>query len=190
MGCSCSREGEVCLRQFCDGQAACCAAPCEASSSAAAAPARSDGDELPQWLSSGQAMECAGSCLPRAAAEQEEPGLSFAEPRDAQPAAYCPTGGSFSYDTDTSIDWRLLAVMLLAAWCAAVVYCKQRRVRKQMLAAKPMAVQAVLVQAGDLHVPPLVALAMPAQPATLVGGAVEAVSVVVEEGAPPAATRV
>ena len=84
-------------------------------------------------------MDCAGSCLPHAAAEQEEPGRSFAEPRDAQPAAYCPTGGQFSYDTDTSIDWRLLAVMLLAAWCAAVVYCKQRRVRKQMLAAKPMA---------------------------------------------------
>ena len=141
MGCSCSREGEVCLRQFCDGQAACCAAPCEASSSAAAVPARSDGGELapPQWLSGGQAMDCAGSCLPHAAAEQEEPGRSFAEPRDAQPAAYCPTGGQFSYDTDTSIDWRLLAVMLLAAWCAAVVYCKQRRVRKQMLAAKPMA---------------------------------------------------
>ena len=181
MGCSCSRPGEVCLSDFCEG-GACCAAPC----SEPTVKQVEDGSlALGSWASGDVDEHCRSSCSPHTYADDEE--LRFTDPVGTT-QNLCQTGGAVEFHTAAYESGFVVALAMLALTCS-ILY-NFRRIRSQKSAGEPRVVNAVLISEGSGFLP----IAMPAlapEELSRLSDVVEAVAVLTipESNPPPQAER-
>jgi hypothetical protein len=127
MGCSCLREGEVCLSNFCEG-GACCAAPCELERAAEPAPLFG-GDEpigirQAVWRSGDGLATCDGVCTSHALHEEHARPYEAEQRHDTPQQDMCATGGGVTYHTSQYEATFIIGVVVLVVLCTFAAYCK------------------------------------------------------------------
>jgi hypothetical protein len=130
MGCSCSREGEVCLSNFCEG-GACCAAPCSAEPhpqlESPAPLLGGDDSPPPSWLSGETHTACDGACVAHTYQEDPRP---YGDAPTTHTQDMCASGGTVSYHTENYEASFIVLLVTLAMVCTVLVYFKQYRERR------------------------------------------------------------
>ena len=162
MGCSCSREGEVCLSSFCEG-GACCAAPCSAHAASSAemdsvgAPHQRPDGSSPEfcWRSGGQGnfTACDSACAPHTYREDSSARHDAPITQDM-----CATGGAVSYHDEHFEAFFIAVLVVLAMVCTVFVYWKLYREKRAKGA--QLVVMAMFV--GEMS-PRLLPIAVPVQ---------------------------
>ena len=187
MGCSCSREGEVCLSNFCEG-GACCAAPCELERAAEPAAPLFGGDEpigirQAVWRSGDGLATCDGVCTAHVLHEEHARPYEAEQQHDTPQQDMCATGGGVTYHTSQYEATFIIGVVVLVVLCTFAAYCKKYRAKQ--IKGEPIVVMATLVGDGSGLLP----VAMPVGQLELsrISDVVEAVAVSLVS--PPAASQ-
>lgn len=155
MGCSCSRPGEVCLHNFCEG-GDCCAAPCFIEEAGEAQALVQDGQaSLARWKS-GQVFEtCAGACVSHTHHSGKKPGTR-AWVMTTQDV--CATGGT-PYDSSSVYTLCFVSALFLLGLACSIRYSRSKKQMPNELAV----VHAIPVHDWARILP----VAMPVQPDAL-----------------------